>query len=80
MGKKQQQQQPVPVQMPKPLPPTFKIVAVNVGEEFTPEDGWTVKDLISTPIGKDNEPSNMIFHVVLMKLPELPKPEAPAEK
>lgn len=79
MGKKQQQA-PIQGMPPKPVPPTFKILAVNVGEEFTPEDGWTVKDLISTPIGKDNEPSSMIFHVVLMKLPELPKPAAPTEE
>lgn len=60
---------PEPVVIPEP---TFKIEAVKVGEEYTPPEGWTLKDLVSTPIGKDNEPSQMIFHVVIMRrnLPE----------
>lgn len=75
VGTPQAQVNPTPV---KPVPPTFKVLAVKVGEEFTPEEGWTVKDLISTPIGESNDASQMVFHVVVMKMPKAPEAPKPS--
>lgn len=63
---------------PKAPPMIIKVEAIKTGEEFAVPDGWILKDLVSTPIGPDNEASSMVFHVVLMKLP--PQPPAPKPK
>lgn len=58
--------------------PTIKIVPIKLNTEFTPEEGWILKDLISSPV--DSKDEGMVFHAVIMKLPpQVPPGTEPAD-
>lgn len=51
------------MQPPQP-PKTFKIVPIPVDEDFSPPEGYAMKELLTAVAG-----DKAVFHAVLVKLP-----------
>lgn len=56
-------------------PPVLKVVPVEVNSQFSPDEGWTMRELVHAIVD-----GRVQFYAVLLQMPAMPKVATPPSK